>query len=247
MMRGAGDAPHVSRHRRGSAENLRIPPVSWLVAAAGCALLVALLTVHGLRALENQRLVDRAAVCGSTTASPCLERVRGALSGPHFTRRAPGNGWTLSRDGTPYDSFDLPGSAEDRLQSLDGSATVLARDGDVVAVEVPGDDPLPTWTTGRRGAATTFVWALLTFGFLAGFVSFAHRRRRSVGSWWRRDGAHYVNPASPIAILFVVPGALGSVVMSTGIAWWPLWLMVVGASFLGILPLLYRHRARLRT
>lgn len=246
MIRGTGDTPFVSRHRKGSAENLRIPPVAWLVVAAGCALLIALLAAHGLRALENQRLVDKATVCGRTSASPCLERVSGHLSGPHFTRRAPGNGWTLSRDGVPYDSFDLPGSADNRLRSLGGSVTVLAREGDVVAVEVPDSEPLPTWTTGRRGTATAFVWAFLTFGFLVGFVSFARRRRRSVGSWWRRDGAYYVNPGSPLAILFVVPGALGFLVMSLGIAWWPLWLIVLDASFLGILLFLNRHRIRVR-
>lgn len=220
-------------HRRGPAveDNRRIPPVVWLLVALGGLVTAALLGMHGFRAVQNQSLVTDRVICEAPSDGACLERVHGQLSGPRYTRREPGDEWSLDVDGKKYDAFDMPGSAEDELLRLSGHASVLARDGDVVAVELDGSRVQPTWGLGWRGAAASFIWLVMALGLSIGALDFGIGRRRAVGSWWRVEGRYPVSPASPVATLLVLPGCLGFLSMAVGIPWWQAWLGVMGVAF----------------
>lgn len=228
------------RHRGGRAEeNKRIPPVFWLVLAGACLVAIFFLAAHGLRSVENQQLVNDRTRCDAAPSGPCLDRVSGELRGPDFTRRKPGNGWSLLVEGAQYDSFDMPGSADRTLEALDGSATVLTRDGDVVAVELGDGSVIRTWGLGWRDAVQSLLWIAICAGLLIGAVDFALRRRRAVGSWWRVHGAHYVSPASPLATQFLLPGLAAFMTMAVGTPWWQLWLAVFAGALvctLAVIP-----------
>lgn len=225
--------PLGGAHRRGPAveDNRRIPPVVWLLVALGGLVTAALLGMHGFRAVQDQSLVTDRVICEASSNGACLERVSGQLSGPHWTRREPGDEWYLEVDGTQYDAFDMSGSAEDELVRVSHHASALARDGDVVAVELDDRHAIPVWGLGWRGAAASFVWLVLALGLSIGALDFGIRRRRAVGSWWRVEGRYPVSPASPVATLFVLPGCLGFLTMAVGIPWWQAWLGVMGVAF----------------
>lgn len=190
--------------------NRRIPPVLWILIALGCVVAIPLIAQHGYQAVQSGELVAERRMCSATAQAPCLEKLRGELRGPFWTRRQPGHGWALFVDGVEVDEFDLVDSADETVQPLRNDATVLARGGDVAAVVLPEDKVLPVWGLGWRGAAQALLLNLGCAGGAVGAVSFGWLRRQALGSWWRVAGGEYVSPASPWATFLCCRGRWGS-------------------------------------
>ena len=189
-----------------------------MVAAAGLSAVVPFLVLDANQSMTDAEMVADDRVCTSETPQPCLSQVTGQLLGPRWTRRSPGDEWTLMVDGDDYDRFDLDPSLNGAVASVRGQATALVSDGNVVGVRVPtaGEDAVaPALDLGAKGAVQSWLFAFFCAGGAVGAASWGWRVGRA-GPWQAQP--------SRWAAVFMFPASVAMILMLVGVPWWQVWV-----------------------